>query len=200
MNTQARIQPVEEPLTPDLAQRMRRLVPEGMKPPQLFLTVARNAGLFAHLVDGHMIGPTGLLDRRVLARTLRECVILRTCVAAQNDYEFNLHVQTISRRMGLTSEQIDDVRAPHPKAGLWPADHFIAMSLVDGLVTRLEVSDATYTQARQHFDEATLIEITQLVGLYVGVAMQVALARPQFDEYRPGPPELSRHPGGPGPA
>jgi 4-carboxymuconolactone decarboxylase len=171
---------------------MARLIPEGTPVPQLFLTVARNAELFAHLVDTCMIGPTGLLDRKTLHSSLRECIILRTCVAAGNDYEFNLHVQTISQRMGLTAAQIDGVRVDDPDPKLWPPEFISIMRLVDGLVRNLEVSDSTFAEARRHFDDAALIEVTQLVGLYVGVAMLVALSQPQFDQYRPGPPILAR--------
>lgn len=187
-----RIEPLVEPLPADLAERMARLIPQGMPAPQLFLTVARNAGLFAFLVDSGLIGPTGLLDRRAIARPLRECVILRTCVATGNDYEFNLHVQTISARMGLSEAQIDDVRADVPDATLWSPGQLSAMRLVDGLAKKLEVSTGTFDAAREHFDDAALIELTQLVGLYVGVAMQVALARPLFDRYRGGEPMLAR--------
>ena len=51
-------------------------------------------------IDSGWLGPTGLLDRRVLPARLRELLILRTCVAAGNDYEWQLHVNTISARMG----------------------------------------------------------------------------------------------------
>ncbi len=192
MHTPSRITPVAEPLSPELATRMARLIPAGMPPPQLFLTVARNAELFAHLVDTGLIGPMGLLDRQTLRRPLRECIILRTCVAARNDYEFNLHAQTISLRMGITAAQIDDVRAGDPDPRLWPVELISVMRLVDGLVRKLEVSDSTFEEVREHFDDATLIEITQLVGLYVGVAMQVALSQPRLDRYCPGPPTLAR--------
>jgi 4-carboxymuconolactone decarboxylase len=52
----------------------------------------------------------------------------------------------------------------------------------------LHVDDEVHAKARRHFDDAALIEMTHLVGLYTGVAMIVALARPAFDRYRPGPP------------
>jgi hypothetical protein len=42
---------------------------------------------------------------------------------------------------------------------------------------------ALYARLRAHYDESTLIEMTQLVGLYTGVAMQVALTRPERDAY-----------------
>lgn len=58
-----------------------------------------------------------------------------------------------------------------------------AILLVDAVVGRA-VDDDTYALARAHFSEDLLIEITQLAGLYVGVAMLVALIRPQPDNYR----------------
>ena len=174
---------VDKPLEPAAAEAMAKLLPPGMKPPNLFVAIARNAGLFRHMVDIGLVGPTGLLDRRVLPKPLREAVILRTCVATRNEYEFNLHVQTISGRMGLSPAQIDDVRRPQPDAALWTAADIAALRLVDALVERT-VPDELWTASRAHFDEATLIEIAQLAGLYVGVAMQVALLQPELDSYR----------------
>jgi len=188
MDAAPRIAPAAQPLSPALAGALGKLMPAGRPAPQLFLTVGRNEGLFAFLVDSGLLGPTGLLDRGAIARPLRECVILRTCVAAGNDYEFNLHVQTISERMGLSAAQIDDVRRPHPAAALWSAHQLAAMRLVDGLVPGLRVDDATFAACEAVFTEAELIELTQVVGLYTGVAMFVALARPAFDSYRAGPP------------
>ncbi len=187
-----RIAPAPEPLPTELAARMARLISPGMAAPQLFLTLARHAELFSDLVDSGLLGPTGLLDKRRMPRALREAVILRTCVAARCDYEFNLHVQTISARMGLSELQIDDLRQPLPSPTLWTAAELAALRLVDGLVQRLAVDDATWAEARAEFDDAMLIELTQLVGLYTGVAMLAALARPALDRYRPGPPALAR--------
>jgi len=186
MNTTSspRIAPQPLPLPPDLAERMDRLLPAGFAPPQIFLTVARHGELFKEMVDTGFLGPTGLADRRRLAPALREAVILRTCVQARCDYEFNLHEQTISRRMGLSDAQIADVRETAPDTALWSADLLAVFRLVDGLVQRLDVDDATWAELRRHFDEAALIEITQLVGHYTGVAMLAALARPAWDSYR----------------
>lgn len=189
MQTSPRIAPLGPPYPAAVAERFARLLPPGLTPPNLFATVARNEGLFCHLVDSGWLGPTGLLDRHVLPSRLRELVILRTCVAAGNDYEWRLHVHTISARMGLTDEEIDDTRREVPQAAAWSPAERAAMQLVDALVRRLAVDDALYTVLCEHFDEATLIELTQLVGLYTGVAMLVALARPAPDGYpRPRAP------------
>lgn len=186
MNTSPapRITPQALPLPPDLAERMNRLLPVGMPPPQIFLTVARHGELFKEMVDSGLLGPTGLADRRRLAPALREAVILRTCAMARCDYEFNLHEQTISRRMGLSEAQIADLRAAAPDAALWTPELLAVLRLVDGLVQRLDVDDATWAGLRGHFEETALIEITQLVGHYTSVAMLAALARPAFDTYR----------------
>jgi 4-carboxymuconolactone decarboxylase len=189
--TAPRIAPLAEPLPPAVAERLARLLPTGMAAPNLFLTVARNEGLFVQLVDAGLLGPTGLLDGRRLPKALREAVILRTCVACRNDYEFNLHVQTISARMGLSEAQIDDVRREAPDPALWDEPTRAVLAMVDALVTHRAIDDAGFDRVRACHDDATLIEITQLVGLYTGVAMLVGLARPAFDRYRPGPPMLA---------
>lgn len=182
-----RIVAVPEPLANPLASQMAKLIPPGMPAPKLFLSVARNASLFAFMVESGLIGPTGLMDRRTLAKDVRETLILRTCVATRNDYEFNLHVQTISSRMGLSMAQIDDVRSEQLSSALWRGELVILVKLVDALVKHLNVPDELYASARQCFSEDDLIEITQLVGLYTGVAMMVALIRPEFDRYQAGP-------------
>jgi 4-carboxymuconolactone decarboxylase len=186
-----RIEPVAPPYSDALAQRFARLLPPGITPPALFRTVARNESLFLHLVDSGWLGRTGLLDRRVLPARLRELLILRTCAVARNDYEWHLHVNTISARMGLSDAQIDDTAWSADEraalawvdGALWSDAERAAIALVDSLVRRLDVDDALYARLREHYDEATLIEMTQLVGLYTGVAMLVALARPERDDY-----------------
>lgn len=187
-----RIAPLAGPLPPAVASRLSRLLPPGMPAPQLFLTVARNEGLFTQMVDSGWLGPTGLLDGRRLPKPLREAIILRTCVACRNDYEFNLHVQTISARMGLSEAQIDDVRRAEPDPAHWDEATRAVFAMVDALVARRALDDAEYARVAAHCDAATLIEITQLVGLYTGVAMLVGLIRPTFDRYRAGPAALTR--------
>jgi len=181
-----RIAPVVPPYSATLAPRFERLMPPGMLAPAIFRTVARNEGLFAYLVDGGWLGPSGLMDRRAqstVSRALRELLILRTCVAARNDYEWHLHVDTISERMGLSRAQIADTRSADPDGALWSEAERAAMALADALVQRLDVDDALFARLRAHFEEAQLIEMTQLVGQYTGVAMLVALTRPERDDY-----------------
>ena len=176
-----RIEPVAAPFSPALQQRFERLLPPGTQPPAIFRAVARNEPLFLELVDSGLLGPTGLLDRRGLPPPLRELLILRTCAAARNDYQWHLHADTLARRMGLTPAQIADTREETPTPALWSQAERTAMLLADKLVGWLDVDDALYATLREHFDDAQLLEMTLLVGLYTSVAMLVALARPERD-------------------
>ena len=45
------------------------------------------------------------------------------------------------------------------------------------------MDDALFTKLREVADEALLIEVTQLVGLYAGVGMLCALIQPEADPY-----------------
>jgi alkylhydroperoxidase family enzyme len=110
-------------------------------------------------------------------------------VACGNDYEWRLHVGTISARMGLTPEQIADTRNDVPDAGLWPETLREAMTLADALVHERRITDELFARLRKCFDEAQLIELTQLIGLYTGVAMMVALVQPVLDAYAATLPE-----------
>lgn len=178
-----RIAPVTAPYSDALAQRFGKLLPPAITPPVLFRAVARNEGLFTHMTDIGLIGPTGLLDRRVLPPALREALILRTCFAWGYEYEWQLHVGTISARMGLSEAQIADTWQAKTDATLWPAQTFALFELVDALVAKKPVDDALYARLREQADEALLIEATQLVGLYSGVAMLVSLIQPALDAY-----------------
>ncbi|MCG8435070.1 MAG: carboxymuconolactone decarboxylase family protein [Gammaproteobacteria bacterium] len=183
-NPRPRIQPVDPVLQEPLKSKMAKIFPAELPAPSLYRTVARNESLFIDMIDMRLIGPTGLLDRKTISPKVRELLILQTCVSARNDYEFNLHVQTISEKMGLTPEQIADLKAEQVSNSLWSDQEIALIHLVDGLVKKIEVSQTIFDEARRHFSEAELIEIVHLVGLYTGVAMMVALAQPTFDNYR----------------
>ena len=179
-----RIEPISAELKEPLKSKMAKIFPADLPAPSLYRTVARNESLFIDMIDMRLIGRTGLLNRKTIAPKLRELLILRTCVRARNDYEFNLHVQTISELMGLAKAQIEDLKEEQVSDELWTGQERALIHLIDGLVARIEVSQPVFEEARRHFSEAELVELVLLVGLYTGVAMIVALAKPELDNYR----------------
>lgn len=179
-----RIKPLVTPLGENEQKQMDKIFPKEIPSPNLYRMVYRNKALFEEMIDSRFIGPTGLWDRRRLAPHLREKIILRTCVATCNDYEFALHVDTISENMGVTKAQLADIQNDQLEPSLWAEKELPLFELIDGLVNKIQVSDETYTKLSAHFSEEELLDITHLVGLYTGVAMMVALGKPAFDNYR----------------
>jgi alkylhydroperoxidase family enzyme len=57
------------------------------------------------------------------------------------------------------------------------------MSMIDSLVKKIEIKQSVFDEAKVHFSESMLIELVQIIGLYTGVAMMVALAQPELDSY-----------------
>jgi alkylhydroperoxidase family enzyme len=179
-----RIEPISAELKEPLKSKMAKIFPADLPAPNLYRTVARNESLFIDMIDMRLIGPTGLLNRKAIAPKIRELLILRTCVSARNDYEFHLHVQTISEQMGLRKEQIEDLKEAQIREDLWSEQEQALIHLIDELVERIEVTQPVFDEAQRHFSEAELVELVLLIGLYTGVAMIVALARPELDSYR----------------
>ena len=178
-----RIQPVDVNLQEPLKSKMAKIFPPELPSPNLYRSVARNESLFIDMIDMRFIGPTGLMDRKTITPRIRELMILRTCVQARNDYEFNLHVRTISEKLGLTRAEIGDIRNAQIDDSLWPAEESSLIALVDELVGSTSVSDEVYERASKYYSESELIEMVQLVGLYTSVAMLVSLIRPELDPY-----------------
>jgi alkylhydroperoxidase family enzyme len=162
---------------------MAKIFPPELPSPNLYRSVARNESLFIDMIDMRFIGPTGLMDRKTITPRIRELMILRTCVQAGNDYEFNLHVGTISEKLGLKRAEIDDLKSTQIDDCLWSAEESSLIALVDELVATTSVSDEAYERASQYYSAAELIEMVQLVGLYTSVAMLVSLIRPELDPY-----------------
>lgn len=179
-----RIAPLSLPLREDLQNTMNKIFPSHLPSPNLYRIVAKNEALFKDLVETRFIGPTGLFDKKRIAPLLREKIILRTCVAAHNDYEFALHEETISLKMGLTIAQINDIKNPLPNADYWEPKDLFLFNMIDSLVKHIAVNDDTYAAISEHYEEPELIEIIHIIGFYTGVAMLVALAKPQFDNYK----------------
>ena len=181
--TKPRIEPVDPDLQEPLKSKMQKIFPIPLPAPALYRTVARNEQLFIDLIDRRVIGRTGLLDRKTFPPPLRELLILRTCVAARNDYELHLHVSTISEMMGLSKDQIADIQNAEVSDTLWSEKERSLIALVDDLVSGIQVTQPVFDEVHRLFSDAELVELTLLIGLYTSVSMVVALARPELDHY-----------------
>jgi len=181
--TNPRIEPVNVELQEPLKSKMAKIFPPELPAPNLYRSVARNESLFIDMIDMGFIGPTGLMDRGTIPSRIRELLILRTCVQARNDYEFNLHERTISQKMGLSKAEVEDLKNRCFDDNLWPDDEASLIAMTDELVQTTSVSDQVFERVSRHYSEAEIIEMVQLVGLYTSVAMMVSLIKPKLDPY-----------------
>ncbi|MBK6609136.1 MAG: hypothetical protein IPG24_27575 [Leptospiraceae bacterium] len=160
---------------------MAKIFSPKLPAPNLYRSVARNESLFIDMIDMGFIKPTGLMDRKVIPPRVREILILRTCVKTKNEYEFNLHIGTISEKMGLTLDEIEDIKCEQLNEGLWSDADRNLMQMADELIGNLSLSDETFEKLITHFSEENLIEMVLLIGLYTTVAMMVSFIRPEMD-------------------
>ncbi|HMD51521.1 MAG TPA: carboxymuconolactone decarboxylase family protein [Solirubrobacteraceae bacterium] len=130
----------------------------------IFPTLARHPDLFAAWL------PFGgfLLGRGVLGARERELLILRTGYNCGSAYEWGQHMR-ISEALGLDRGELLRV-ADGPGAEGWSAADAALLRAADELHEDAKISDETWAELSESYDERGLIEITMLVGHYHLVA------------------------------
>jgi 4-carboxymuconolactone decarboxylase len=131
----------------------------------IFSTLVRHPGLFRKWL------PFGgkLLAGRLPARD-RELLILRTGWRCRSDYEWAQHVR-IARTAGVTDEEIRRLRVGHgPDAAGWSPFDSTLVRAADELHDDACLSEATWTELAERYDERQLIEVPMVVGHYHMVA------------------------------
>ena len=155
-----RIEPAAAPYDPAIADALARIMPPGMEPLLLFRTMARSPRVFAKMFAG------GLLDKGALSLRQREIVIDRTTARLGCEYEWGVHVALFATKVGFGPTEIDATVHGATDAACWAPDEQALVAIVDDLVDRRTIAEATWTTARKHFDEAQLLEVIALAGYY----------------------------------
>jgi len=155
-----RIAPAEAPYPPAIAAELKRIMPKGVEPLVLFRTLARSPRIFEKMFAG------GLLDKGPLSLRQREIVIDRTTARLGCEYEWGVHIAFFAERVAMDAAQVSAVVHGPADASCWAADEQALLALVDDLVDRRTIDDATWTSLQTHFDEAQILEAIALVGYY----------------------------------
>jgi 4-carboxymuconolactone decarboxylase len=142
----------------------------------IFATLARHPDLFrAWLPFGGFLLGGGVLPKRE-----RELLILRTGANCRSSYEWGQHV-LIGERAGLSREEVMRV-ATGPDDPGWSAADRTLLRAADELHADAKISDATFAELRDGYDERGLIEIAMLVGHYHLVAFALNSLEVELDE------------------
>lgn len=107
---------------------------------------------------GHLLSSGRLQPRH------RELLILRTVWNCGADYEW-VHHSRIAGETGIGAGEIAALREG-PDAPIWSPPEAALLRAADELNRSFEVSDATWSELAQFFDDADRLEIIMVVGNY----------------------------------
>ena len=127
----------------------------------IFATLVRHPGLFRRWL------PFGgkLLAGKLPSRD-RELLILRTAFNCRSGYEWAQHVR-IARATGLSREEIERVSADLSQ---WEGFEGTLLRAADELHRSARLTDTTWAELAEVYDEQQLIEVPMVVGHYHLVA------------------------------
>jgi alkylhydroperoxidase family enzyme len=162
----SRIEPVNAPYRDDVAKTFERLMPPGMEPLKLFRTVAHNPRVLKRMQRG------GLLDAGSISIRQREIAILRTCSLCEADYEWSVHAAIFAKQANLDEAALQ-ATAGDPDESSWTEDERLILKLCDALHRDANIDDTLYEALRGVFDEAQIVELVMLAGLYHAVSFIV---------------------------
>jgi alkylhydroperoxidase family enzyme len=181
-----RIVAVTPPYDPDVATQLQSMMPPGAEPIGLFRTFVQNMPMT------RAMGGWGAYELgRGLSLTMRqrEIVIDRTCARCGCEYEWGVHVAFFAERVGLTTEQVRSITHGGPADGCW-ADRTetLLVRAVDALHETSDIDDALWQSARDHFDEAQMLDVSLLCGWYHAISFAGRAARVALE---PGAPRFA---------
>ena len=176
-----RIAPVEPPYSEEVQAAFEKLMPLGMEPLRLFRTVAHNPRVLRRLQRG------GLLDPGSISVRQRELVILRTCALTGADYEWSVHAAIFSGTAGFDSAELDATAGPID-AGQWRNEEAAILRMCDALHETSTVDDELIAQLKGHFDDAQIVELVMLAGLYHAVSFIVNVSGCEREGWSPPMP------------
>ena len=152
----------------DVRDAVRPLLPVARANPRdagnVVSTLVRNPGLTRAYLEFN----AHLLLRSTVSPRVREVAVLRAVHLRRSQYLWDHHVP-IAERAGLTPEEIEAVRGGEVTD---PVDGLV-VRLVDEIDESSTLTDATWSQLQQHFDEQQILDLLFTVGCYQLLAVTV---------------------------
>lgn len=137
-------------------------------------TLVRNKGLTRAYLEFN----AHLLLHSTVSPRVREVALLRAVHLRRSEYLWDHHVP-IAHRAGLTVAEIETVRAGEV---IDPVDALV-VRVVDELESSSTLSDGTWSQLREQFDEQQVLDLVFTVGCYQLLAVAVSVFGIQPEEY-----------------
>jgi alkylhydroperoxidase family enzyme len=155
--------------------------PDGT-PLNIFGTIAHHPRLLKRFMTF-----AGLfLNKGLLPAREREIVILRVGWNCQSVYEFGQHT-IIGERVGLSLDEVAALTRD-VDAGQWSEDDSYLIAMADELCADNCVSDATWQALTKRWNEAELVELVMVAGVYRLVSGFLNTMGVELDADTPGWP------------
>src|SRR6201986_3217879 len=122
-----RIATVDPPYTPEIQAALDRIMPAGVRPLGLFITLARNPRVFQRFMAG------GLLDKGSITLREREIVIDRTTARCGSEYEWGVHIAFFGEASALTPDQVRATVHGDASDACWTPRESLLIRMVDAL-------------------------------------------------------------------
>jgi 4-carboxymuconolactone decarboxylase len=176
-----RIEPVDiDAVPPDIAASLRRYSLSEQGIDNIYLYLLKHPRLFDAWSSFGGAFYTGVLPPRD-----RELAVLRIQHRSGDMYDWHHHA-TVARHTGIEQEAIDRVREDELTS--WSAHERALLAAVDDLHVASEISDANWTVLSGTYGDEQLIELTLLVGYYLGLAFAMRSLRVPLE---PGTEEVA---------
>ena len=177
--TAPRVQPIEEPYEPEVAEALRRMMPPGVEPLKLFRTVAHNPAILERFrTTGAYILNFGQVEPLE-----REIVIHRTTARNGCEYEWGVHAVAFGRPLGLSEAQLRATVRGAADDPAWSKRQSLLVHLVDELHDTGTVSDSLWPKLAAEWQASELVELIATVGFYHLVSFAANALGVEREEY-----------------
>ncbi|MES1924198.1 carboxymuconolactone decarboxylase family protein [Salinisphaera sp. T31B1] len=107
---------------------------------------------------------TAIRQQCQLPGAIRELVIMRVAVLNRAAYEAEQHAP-IALAEGLAQAQLDALDNWH-SSPLFDDTQQAVLALTDAMTRTVQVPEAVFADARNHFDDATMVELVGVIAAY----------------------------------
>lgn len=170
-----RIDPVQPPYPPQVAERLAAMMPPGVPPILLFRTFVRNLPMTTAMSGW---GGYELSRRLSLSMRDREIIIDRTCARCGCEYEWGVHVAFFAGRVGLSEGQITSLTHGSASDPCWADERDrLLIEAADALHDAADIGDDLWRRLAGLFSQEQLLDLLMLVGWYHAISFTANGAR-----------------------
>lgn len=160
-----RIEPLDPPYAPEIAEALAKWMPPGSKiePLKLFRTLVQSPEIASRLrvLGAGILGPHSLIPPRE-----REILIHRTAARCGCEYEWGVHATAYGKAVGFTPEALNSTATGSAADPVWSERDALMMRLADELHDTAHVSDELWQALAEHWNTPQLIELLIIAGAY----------------------------------